>query len=296
LNQTAAERLSCTRADFAPIPHNAAGCFAIFLGISQVDPSRILPLVLVPECARIKIYKYRNFSKPTGDDFNRLEALIHRCLVWCARPDTLNDPQEFKWTCDYSPTSATLGLLTELLIRARGRTRNDAHNIAAVAIKFGRLKIVTKPVVSDMIEQCRNQIGLTCFGIAPNHEILWERYAGNGAGVCVELEVPDELLGTQLHRVQYPTEKRLHIDQLMRAFVDRGHVQEIYDLVLLSKPSTWSNEQEIRFVSQVQAVTVAIDRAKVTCVVLGEALKPDVRARIEQLAAPVLLVDRGSNT
>jgi len=217
LNQTAAERLSCTRADFAPIPHNAAGCFAIFLGISQVDPSRILPLVLVPECARIKIYKYRNFSKPTGDDFNRLEALIHRCLVWCARPDTLNDPQEFKWTCDYSPTSATLGLLTELL-------------------------------------------------------------------------------GTQLHRVQYPTEKRLHIDQLMRAFVDRGHVQEIYDLVLLSKPSTWSNEQEIRFVSQVQAVTVAIDRAKVTCVVLGEALKPDVRARIEQLAAPVLLVDRGSNT
>jgi hypothetical protein len=82
----------------------------------------------------------------------------------------------------------------------------------------------------------------------------------------------------------------------MRAFVDRGHVQEIYDLVLLSKPSTWSNEQEIRFVSQVQAVTVAIDRAKVTCVVLGEALKPDVRARIEQLAAPVLLVDRGSNT
>ena len=31
LNQTAAERLSCTRADFAPIPDNASGCFAIFL-------------------------------------------------------------------------------------------------------------------------------------------------------------------------------------------------------------------------------------------------------------------------
>jgi hypothetical protein len=240
----------------------------------------------------MKIYKYRDFSNPTENEFNRLGDLIHGCLVWCARPDTLNDPEEFKWTCDYTPTSATLGLLTDVLIRARGRTRDIASKTAAIAINCGRLEIVTKPVVCDMMEQCRNEIGLTCFGTAPDNEILWDRYAGHGAGVCVELEVPADLLGTQLNRVQYPTEKRLHIDQLLGAFVDRGHAQLVYDLVLLSKPSAWATEREIRFVSRAQAVTVAIDRAKATCVILGEALTPAIRATIEQLAAPVRVEDR----
>jgi hypothetical protein len=26
--------------------------------------------------------------------------------LWCARPDTLNDPEEFAWTCDYTPSSS----------------------------------------------------------------------------------------------------------------------------------------------------------------------------------------------
>jgi hypothetical protein len=240
----------------------------------------------------VKIYKYRDFSKPNEDDFRRLEASVHRHLVWCAKPDTLNDPEEFVWECDYTPTPATLGILTEVLVKARGRTKVAARTIAKIAIKLGRLESIARPVFTGMIEQCRNEIGLACFGAAPNSEILWRRYGGDGAGVCVEFDVPIDLLGTQLHRVEYPEQKRLHVDHLMRAFVDRNYGQIVYDVALLSKPSSWANEEEIRFVSQGHSILVALDRAQVTCVFLGDALSADARARIQQMTAPVPLADR----
>lgn len=240
----------------------------------------------------MKIYKYRDFANPNEDEFLRLEASVHRHLVWCARPDTLNDPEEFVWNCDYTATPATLGLLTDLLVQARGRTRADARVIAEITIHSGELERIAKPVFVGMIEQCRNEIGLACFGTTQNNEILWQRYGGHGAGVSVEFEVPADLLGTQLHRVQYAKQKRLHVDQLVRAYVCRNYGHVVYDVALLSKPSPWANEEEIRFVSQRQSILVAIDRAQVSCVFLGDLLTTDVRARIERIVAPAPIADR----
>jgi len=241
----------------------------------------------------MKIYKYRDFSSPSEDDFGRLEDSVHRLLVWCARPDTLNDPQEFVWQCDYTPTPATPALLAGVLVKARGRTNTDAQGIAAAAIQNGRLEVIAKPVFDGMIEQCRNEIGLACFGATPDNPTLWRRYGGDGAGVCIEFDVPADLLGTQLHRVEYPKEKRLHVDQLLRAFVDRNEAQVVYDVALLSKPSSWADEEEIRFVSQRHSILTAIDRAQVPCVYLGDSLGADVRARIERITVQVRLAERG---
>jgi len=241
----------------------------------------------------MKIYKYRDFSNPTEDDFRHLEDFVQRHLVWCARPGTLNDPQEFVWECDYTASSATLDLLTEILVKARGRTHADARVIANIAIQRGRLESIARPVFVGMIEQCRNEIGLACFGTAPNNEILWQRYGGHGAGVCVEFEVPADLLGTQLHRVQYLEQKRLHVDQLMRAFVDHNYTQIVYEVALLSKPGSWANEEEIRFVSKNHSIAVALGRAQVSCVYLGDALSAGTRTRIRRIASSVPLADRG---
>ncbi len=240
----------------------------------------------------MKIYKYRDFSNPNDDDFRRLEASVHRCMIWCARPDTLNDPQEFVWECDYTATPATLDLLTGVLVESRGRTQVDARTSADVAIQSGKLESIARPIFVGMIEQCRNEIGLSCFGIAPNNEILWRRYGGNGAGICVEFKVPDGLLGTQLHRVQYPEQKQLHVDQLLHAFVDHNSAQVVYEVALLSKPSCWADEEEIRFVSQGHSIQVALDRGQVSCVFLGDALRADVRAKIQRIVAPAPLADR----
>ncbi len=51
--------------------------------------------------------------------------------------------------------------------------------------------------------QCRDEIGLACFRSTADNDTLWERCAGGGAGVCIEVDLPDGLLGTQLHAVQY---------------------------------------------------------------------------------------------
>jgi hypothetical protein len=145
-----------------------------------------------------------------------------------------------------------------------------------------------------MIDKCRNEVGLACFGTSRHNDTLWQRYGGHGAGVCIELQVPDDQLGRQFHCVHYPKQKRLHIDQLIRAFVEPGHGQEVYDLVLLSKPSSWTNEEEIRFISQGQGISVAIEPGAVTRVVLGDVLRTDVRTRIVELAAPIPIGERTS--
>jgi hypothetical protein len=240
----------------------------------------------------MKIYKYRDFANPSEEDFRRLDACVRRHLVWCARADTLNDPEEFVWECDYTASLATLNLLTEVLVKARGRTEVDARALAQIAIEQARLENIAKPVFLDMIVQCRNDIGLSCFGSAPNNEILWQRYGGQGAGVCVEFEVPDDVLGVQFNHVQYLERTSLHVDDLLRAFVDHNAAQLVYDVALLSKPSAWASEEEIRFVSQRHSISVAIAPAQVSCVFLGEGLSAEVRARMQQLAALAPLADR----
>ena len=139
-----------------------------------------------------------------------------------------------------------------------------------------------------MIQQCRNEIGLVCFGTSPDNSCLWQRYGGGGAGICVEIDVSTELLETQLFRVQYSSAKSVHIDQLMRAFLEPSHVREVYTLALLSKPIPWAAEEEIRFVSRKQEVLVRIDGSQITDLILGEALNPAVRRRIERIAAAPL--------
>jgi hypothetical protein len=241
----------------------------------------------------VKLYKYRDFSKPCDADFKRLATVLNRRSFWCARPDTLNDPVELAWTCDYSATAETIDLLTELLIRVVGRNREETRHRAAHAAEFGRLEALAQPVIAGMIQQCRNEIGLVCFGSSPDNDILWKRYGGCGAGVCIELDVPENLLGTTLFRVQYSDAKRIHIDQLMHAFIDRNRAQEVYTLALLSKPSSWADEAEIRFVSRRQAVTVMIEGSLITRLILGDGLSARVRARIQEITAAHSVVLQG---
>lgn len=232
----------------------------------------------------MKLYKYRDFSNPSDEDFRRLETLLHREVFWCARPDTLNDPEEFAWTSDYTPSATTEELLTDLLVRVMGRTSMQAQERSSAAISNGRLAALAKPIFEGMIQQCRNEIGLVCFGTSPDNSCLWQRYGGGGAGICVEIEVPAQLLEKQLFRVQYSFAKSIHVDQLMRAFLDPNHVREVYTLALLSKPTSWATEEEIRFVSRRQAVLVRIDGSRITRLIFGEALMPAVRKRIEGIA------------
>ena len=198
----------------------------------------------------MKIYKYRDFSQPDESAFVRFERIVGHRAVWCASPASLNDPEEFARKCDSSVSPDTAELLTELLVRLKGRPREDARRRVLNTINVGRLTVLVKPVIAAMIRQSRDGIGLACFGTSHDNDTLWKRYAGDGAGVCVEIELPDQLLGAQLHRVIYSDDRPIHVNHFLRARFDPRYARVVYEASLLSKTILWAPEEEIRFFVQ----------------------------------------------
>ncbi len=234
----------------------------------------------------MKIYKYR--AMPPGDELalERIERIVCHRLLWCARPDTLNDPVEFAWTCDFDESPMTVNLVAELLQEANGRSPTIARQMALDVIRRGKLGELCAPVIDDMIQRQRNEVGIACFGTAPDNPTLWERYGGNGAGVCVELDVSDSLFEMHLHRVVYDDHLQIHIDDFLRARNDRHFAARVY-AALMTKTKRWEPEGEIRFISKRQQVEVVIDGSRVTKVFLASKLDQLVAMRVEGLAGAI---------
>lgn len=174
----------------------------------------------------------------------------------------------------------------------KDRSKEFAQVLVSNAIAGGKLRDLAEPVVESMIAQCRNSIGLACFGTSPDNDTLWERYGGSGCGVCIECDVPDELLGSELHIVQYCERKLLHVDTFLRSTSDQAAAAQVYEVSLLSKPLKWNLEAEVRFVSKRQNVNVAIQGAHITRRIVGEAVPLAVRATVTELAQSIPITDR----
>ena len=231
----------------------------------------------------MRLYKYRDLSATEGPSFQRLSGILHRNAFWCARPSALNDETEFIWNCNYEPTSATVPLLTDLLVKLKGRTPTEARATALVAVTNRLIEPIARPVFEDMIRKCRQEIGLSCFGTSNDNKVMWQRYAGNGNGVCIEIDVPGELLNEHLFPVEYPPAKVLRIDQLLAAFTDPTQTRTIYSVALLSKTPYWAPEKEIRFVSKRQNVSVQISGSVISHITLGPNLTPERRREVKLL-------------
>lgn len=230
---------------------------------------------------KMKLYKYRDLSVPTEKSLQRVFDILRDNLFWCASPATLNDPTEFIWECDYEPSTKTASLLANVLVQMRGRTHVDALSIATAAVAARRIEYLAKPIFRSMIRQCREEIGLACFATSNNNETMWKRYAGDGSGVCIEVDVPDKLLGDHLFKVEYPARKGLSIDQMLSASLDPIDARTVYRIALLSKPPCWAPEEEVRFVSRKQDVAVRITDSRISGITFGRRLASDVKLRLE---------------
>ena len=233
----------------------------------------------------MKLYKYRDFSVAGDEPFERLADILRHNAFWCARPSTLNDPTEFLWECDYEPTDTTVSLLTQTLVQFLSKTPAEAHVMAAAAVSNRRIEVHARPAFQGMIERCRNEIGLACFGTSSDNPVMWKRYGGGGAGVCVEIYVPPELLNNHIFPVEYPPTRLLHVDQLLRACSDStsAEAKTVYSVALLSKPACWAPEAEVRFVSKRQGVSVQISGSFLSRIVLGQNLSAYARQKIQDL-------------
>jgi hypothetical protein len=189
----------------------------------------------------------------------RLSELLHTSSFWCSKPEDLNDPNEFIWEMDYSITNNTAPLLARLLT-SHGYSRDEANLLAMKIIHQQQpysIDKYIKPIADDAISKCRSDYRIACFATdTVDRELMWSRYGGSHCGVCIELELPDSLRNTHLHRVTYLDKKVLHIDRLLSALMKRE--KDLYEITFLTKnklgPDTtgklqdWSQESEIRAV------------------------------------------------
>jgi hypothetical protein len=233
----------------------------------------------------MKIYKYREIDASDDVSLARFARVVRDGFVWCARPDTLNDPKEFAWTCDFRPSPDTLDVLEALLQKANRRPGPEARQRAQAVLDRGVLEAVGRPMMADIVAKLHDEVGVACFGSTADNGALWSRCAADGRGVAIEIDVPPTLLGTQLHRVVYSDDRSIHIDDFIRSMDGHNTALGAY-ATLLTKTPSWSPEQEIRYLSREQG-EFRIDGSTVTGVVFGPGLSSADIAAVEQIAAGI---------
>lgn len=122
--------------------------------------------------------------------------------------------------------------------------------------------------------------GVTCFSRSLTNPLLWSHYAASHAGFAVGYDAAHAffggdkgLTGRLLHDVRYediaPTLERFEPNELLMAAV-------------LTKPTCWAYEQEVRLIKQQGNLAADIPSDAIKEVAFGAKMKPD---RIEEIMA-----------
>lgn len=205
----------------------------------------------------MKIYKFKDLTDARNHS-HFLQIVLHNA-IWCAKPDSLNDPDEFKFRLDYEPSSYTAGLLADVVTRYKTMNYLPPNVSASMVLQNRALEAIAVPIIDELVRKCRTTVGISSFSATKSDARLWDEYGGKGDGVCVEINVPDSLVGQFYHRVRYVTEKIFHVDSFLEAALFEDRAFETYRNILLTKTKKWSEEDEIRFIGKRQEVNLIVD-------------------------------------
>ncbi len=205
----------------------------------------------------MKIYKFKDLTDEKKHS-HFYQIVLHN-TIWCANPDSLNDENEFKFKLDYNPSAFTAKLLSQVVTKYRTTSYSSPNLSASLVLKHNRLEENAAPIIEKLICSCRNTIGVISFSIIKTDDHLWEEYGGKGNGVCIEINIPDSLIGKSYHRVRYVPEKIFHIDSFLESELFQDKAFETYRNILLTKTKKWPQEEEMRFIGKQQNVNLIID-------------------------------------
>ncbi len=101
--------------------------------------------------------------------------------------------------------------------------------------------------IAEMIENFHNKCtGMICFGTVWDNPMMWAHYADKHGGICLGIEVEDELVST----VNYTDEK---IDVEFGVHLpNHGLSVELLNKVLTTKSTAWQAEQERRVLAALE--------------------------------------------
>jgi hypothetical protein len=230
------------------------------------------------------VYKFKSLIEP-----NREEAIKRICQIaidrkmWCSAPVRLNDPDEFKTKYVFTRSEQELKYLG--LIHARAMGTNKPTPVAVLKKRYhsaADIKKLAGTIFTEMIDDCRKDLGLFCMSRTANEPELWERYADNGNGVCISIEIPDNLIGKEYWKVDYVSQKKLPLVIFLKAALYREYRKEAYYSILLTKTKQWEKESELRYVAINQNVLVPMN-CSIKQVIFGSQVNNRDRADLTNL-------------
>ena len=202
----------------------------------------------------MKIYKFKDMSDEKK--LSHFYQIVLKKTIWCAKPDSFNDESEFKIKLNYSISFFTASLLSQVVSKYPHFYPPDLS--VCRVLKNNRLEEIVAPIIDDMLNECRRTIGVVSFSMTKNDN-LWSEYGGKGNGVCIEINIPDSLVGKSYYPVVYVPEKIIHIDSFLESALFDDRVRKIFGKILSTKTMEWSSEKEIRFIAKLQEAKMIID-------------------------------------
>lgn len=203
---------------------------------------------------KMKLYKFKDLSDESKHS-HFLQIVLNN-TIWCAKPDSLNDDEEFNFKINYEPSLHTANLLSKVIEKYRTTNHIDPRLSASMALQHNTLENRAAPIIDDLILKCRKSIGITSFSLTNTDDHLWKEYGGNGNGVSIEINIPDSLVGQSYHHVKYVPEKVFHVDSFLEAVL----FNKAFEMILLTKTKAkWEQEEEIRFIGNRQEVNLIIN-------------------------------------
>ncbi len=204
----------------------------------------------------MKIYKFKDLTDEKEHP-HFYQIVLHN-TIWYAKPDSFNDENEFKFKLDCIQSADTAKLLSQL-VEISNKRKYHPNLFTSPSLNHKKLEEIAAPIFDDLINKCRNTIGVASFSITKTDNNLWNEYGGKGNGVCIEINISDELIGKSYHRVHYVSEKIFHIDSILESYLFQERNFETYRNIMLTKTKKWSQEEEIRLISKHQEVNLNID-------------------------------------
>lgn len=225
----------------------------------------------------MKIYKFKDLSDE-GKHFHFYQIVLKN-TIWCAKPDSLNDKDEFKTAYKTSPR--TYDLLDQVITKY-GTTNylSPLEQNKLEKLEQNKLEEIASRTIKDLINSCRNTIGICSFSMTNTYNNLWNEYGGKGNGVCIEINIPESLIKKSYWPVNYVTEKIFPIDSLLESALFEDKVYNTYRNILLTKTKRWEQEKEIRFIAKCQEESLPID-GYISEITFGHHVQPDTFKRIE---------------
>ena len=112
----------------------------------------------------MKLYKFKDFTNERNHP-HFLQIVLEK-KIWCASPDSLNDKDEFNFELDYTPSSNTETILTQIIAQSRVPDSLISFSPSFTAnqtLANNILEESARPIVEDITQKIRQELGVTSF-------------------------------------------------------------------------------------------------------------------------------------